>query len=135
MARKIVAYGHTYKSGMGIADEEELVEYMTEDIFTDDYECRYRYSQSKDADIILMSFHGLAYGHFDIASKVAPTAKDKRLFPPTRSVYIVEKSSLYSTPVRLSELGITAIQFGKALSERTFKAVLARAGRIRNFRR
>jgi len=129
MPRKIIVYGNPDKSAVGFPDVEDFIDYIKTDIFESNHG-RYRYAQKKDADVIVLSREGVAYGHFDIASKEPPTDDDLAEFPPVKCVYIVNKSTLYANPVRLSEVGISGIQFGKVLSEDTFRQILDRAGHI-----
>jgi hypothetical protein len=132
MARKIVVYGNPDKTKKGFPRPEHLRKYLGGEVFTEEHG-RYRYTKRLDADVIVMSRDGLAYGHLDIASKENPTVEDKRSYPPAKCVYIVSKSTLYEKPVRLSDLGITGIRFGKVLLEDQFKKILDLTGQPKEF--
>jgi hypothetical protein len=41
-----------------------------------------RYTQNKDADIIVLSLDGKAYGYFEIDAKEKPTDEDRADYPP-----------------------------------------------------
>jgi len=110
----------------------DLRQYIRNDIFAIEHS-RYRYTQGKDADVIVLSRDGIAYGHLDIASKVKPTAEDRRHYPRVKQVYLVSRSTLYENPVPLASLGITKFQFGKLLSEEEFGSIQDRAGQTREF--
>src|SRR5580704_16779590 len=112
MSRAIWVFGHADKSENAFPKPADLVKYMKNGVFTDN-NCRYRYTLARDADIIIMSRDGLAYGHFNVSCREEPTDEDKNDYPPVKAVYIVVGSSVYSTPVRLSEIDISGIQFGK----------------------
>lgn len=132
MARKIVVYGNPDKSEQGFPMPGDLKAYLEQDIFASELG-RYRYTQGKEADVIVLSREGLAYGHLDIESKEAPTDDDRHKYPRVRHVYIVSKSTLYETPVKLSLLGITKFQFGKSLTAAKFEKILGRAGHTQEF--
>jgi hypothetical protein len=122
MDRKIIIYGMTTFS-----DADELKRYIKVDVFLRDGS-RFDYSQRKDADVIVLSLNGNAYGHFDIASKDKPTDKELRTAPTTKAVYIVKRPAiLYETPVPVLPLGIKRFRFGRKLSERQFQQIQALA--------
>ena len=131
MNRKILIYGHGDKSEKGFASEAEFRSYIGGEIFSDSYKGRYRYSQRKEADIIILTRDGLAHGFFVIASLDEPTGKDKKEYPRVRQVYLVKESALFNTGVPVGALGITGYQFGKYLSEEQFKEIIAAAGNIK----
>ncbi len=115
--RKIIIYGHGDKSKEGFPTEEDLKNYLRQDIFLK-YDSRYQYTQQKLADIILLSREGLIYGHFKVASMVKPNEKDKEVYPPVKKTYIINESALYENPVVLSKLNIRVTPFGKPIAER-----------------
>src|SRR6185437_13390186 len=127
MERRIWIYGNPDKSKDGFQSPGELTDYISRGIF-DDEECRYRYTQSKDADIIVLSRDGKAFGHFDIDHKEKPNKSDRELYPRVRFVYLVRKSTLYTTPVPLSNLSIKKIQWGKKMTEAEFAELQKLAG-------
>jgi hypothetical protein len=126
MDRKIIIYG------MGTFSEpDELKTYIKSDVFDND-DGRFDYPQRMNADVIVLSLHGMAYGHFDITSKEKPTEKERRKYPKARAIYIVKKpTTLYKTPVRLLQLDISGIRFGKSISEEQFRQIQLLAGNIR----
>jgi hypothetical protein len=127
MSRDILVYGHGDKSTNGFPSSELFEEYIKNGVFRDEGG-RYRYSQCKRADIVILSRDGLAFGHFEIDSMAEPTPSDKDAYPPAKKVYMVRKSVLYGNKVRLSDVGIFRYQFGKHISEGDFKKILAMAG-------
>ncbi len=134
MTRKILVYGHGDKSASGFETPEALVEYLAGGIFRDE-DGRYRYSQSKVADVILLARDGSAFGHVETDEAVPPTREDREAYPPVRKVYLVRKSVLYAEPVRLAPLGVSKYQFGKYIDESQFAEVLKLAGETRSFTR
>ena len=100
-----------------------LTQYLKGDIFAKE-KGRYRYTQGKNADVIVLSREGLAFGHFEIEEKVKPNDADRAAYPRVRFVYIVSRSYLYNQPVTLSQLSITVRQYGYRLSESEFQELL-----------
>ncbi len=127
--RKILVYGNSDSSEEGFPTTEHLVEYIKSGIFSKEHG-RYRYSQSKDADVIVLSRNNVAYGHFDIEEKVKPTAEDLESYSGTKSVYLVGKSILYSSPVLLSVLSIKVGSYGTSLTEDQFQQLISFAGEV-----
>ena len=132
MPRDILVYGHGDKSTNGFPSSAHLEEYIKSGVFRD-VGGRYRYSQRKRADIVILSRDGLAFGHFEIDSMEEPTPADKDAYPPVKKVYLVRKSVLFGNKVRLSDVGIFRYQFGKHVSEGDFKKILAMAGRTNTY--
>jgi hypothetical protein len=124
-ARRIITYGHD-KNDPDCRTPEVFREFIR-NISTEN-QGRYRYTIGKDADVIVLSLDGLAYGHFNIESKVEPTTDDRKAFPAVKHVYLVESGMVYATPVRLSERGIEGIQFGKQLTEEQFREIETAGG-------
>ncbi|KAF0215175.1 MAG: hypothetical protein FD174_4205 [Geobacteraceae bacterium] len=89
-----------------------------------------RYSQRKDADIIILTRDGFAHGFFVIAALDEPTEKDKKEYPRGRRVYVVKESALFEKAVPVGAFGITGYQFGKYLSEEKFKEITTAAGGV-----
>lgn len=127
--RKILVYGNSDSSEEGFRTTEHLIEYIKSGIFSNEHG-RYRYSQTKDADVIVLSRSNIAYGHFDIEEKVKPTAEDLESYSGTKSVYLVRKSILYSSPVPLSVLSIKVGSYGTSLTEEQLQQLLNLAGEV-----
>lgn len=132
MERNIWVYGNPDKSKLGFPMPGDLTQYISSDVFEEE-NGRYRYTQGKNADIIVLSRDGLAYGHFDIDDKVKPTDADRKAYPRVRYVYLVRKSSLYRNPVPLSSLSIAGLSFGHRLSETKFKKLQKLAGKVTEY--
>lgn len=127
--RKILVYGNSDSSEEGFRTTEHLVEYIKSGIFSNEHG-RYRYSQSKDANVIVLSRENVAYGHFDIEGKEKPTAADIECYSKTKSVYVVRKSVHYSSPVALSELSIKVGSYGTSLTEDQLQQLISLAGEV-----
>jgi hypothetical protein len=123
MKRKIVLYGASKES---FANSRDLQRYIENGVFAKDAG-RFDYSQTKNADLIILSLDNVAYGHFEIRDKVRPTEKESRKYSP-RVIYRVTKSTLYTKPVELKPIGIRANNFGKAISEKQFRRIQRLAG-------
>jgi len=132
MALDILVYGHGDKSENRFPTDAHMDEYISGGIFHDE-SSRYRYSQRKCADIIVLSRDGQAHGHFEVAEMVEPTDEDIEFFPPVKQVYLVKKSVRYSNKVRLHDVGVSHYQFGKRLDEQEFQAILNLAGEREEF--
>jgi hypothetical protein len=134
MQRKFVVYGHGDKRpALGFPTESDMEQWIKEDIFTK-YRGRYHYTIGKEADVIVLSRDGLAYGHFEIEGKEKPDQKDYQDYPDLKFVYVVRSSVLYGKPVRLSDLGIRDIQFGKSITEAQFDEIKKAAGESLEYR-
>lgn len=129
MERSIWIYGNPDKTEFGFPMPGDLTEYLRKDIF-DKENGRYRQTQWKNADVIVLSRDGLAYGHFDIDRKVKPTDEDRKAYPNVKAVYLVGRSFLYEQPVSLAALDITRLRFGKPLSEAVFQQLQQMAGGV-----
>jgi hypothetical protein len=127
--RRIWIYGVPDKTDDGFPMPGNLTRYLKEDIFTKEGG-RFRYTDSKNADILVLSRDGLAFGHFDVAEKVRPNESDRLAYDGVRFVYLVRTSFLYKAPVPLSKLGITNVWRGKKLSETEFEQLQRLAGGI-----
>ena len=121
MERKILVYGLGDKDSFPSA--ENVAKYIATDIFSGDYNRRFRYTQRKEAHVIVLSWEGKAFGRFEVEAMEEPTAEDREEYPPARQVYIIRESAAYGNPVRLSALGITHIQFGRPISEELFSKI------------
>jgi hypothetical protein len=132
MARKILVYGHGDKSVVGFPTEGALVQYLEGGIFQEKGG-RYRYSQKKPADVVVLARDGKAYGHFEIDDAVAPTAADREAYPPVKKVYLVRKSVRYANAVALAPLGISNYRFGQHLDEDELAQLHTMAGDTEEF--
>jgi hypothetical protein len=131
--KSIWVYGNPDKSNLGFKMPGDLTQYLKGDIFTKE-KGRYRYTQGKNANIIVLSRDGLAYGHLEVAEKVNPNDDDRAAYPHVRFVYIVHSSHLYKTPVPLSAMSIVVRQYGRKLSESEFQSLLEMAGGVEECR-
>ena len=134
MGRQIIVYGHGDKSESGFETPQALVDYLRRGIFEDE-DGRYRYSQTKAADVIVVARDGLAFGHLESDESVNPTKDDREAYPPVKKVYLVRKSVCYAEPVRLASLGISKYRFGRYIDEEQFASVLNAAGDTSECRR
>jgi len=131
MSEKVIVYGHT--KGVGkFPSPDDVVNYLSDVLYTEE-KGRYRYSQSKKADIIVVSWEGEAYGHLVVEDIINPTEADIKAFTQTKKVYIIKSSAVYENPVKISKFGIEKIQFGKYITEDQFELIKENAGNIRNF--
>ena len=130
--RNIWIYGNPDKTELGFPMPGDLTEYLRNDIFEKE-DGRYRYTQGKNADVIVISRDGLAFGHVDIDDKVRPTEADRKAYPKVKYVYLVRKSSLYDQPVPLAKLSISGLRFGHRLSEATFQQLQQMAGGVSEY--
>jgi hypothetical protein len=94
MAERIIIYG---VNNIEFPTEQILKDYLSADLFLFE-QGRFRYTQCKDADIIILSRNGSAYGHPTIKSKVDPTIEDKTAFKPEKCTYLVNDSVVYHSP-------------------------------------
>ena len=127
MTREILVYGHGDKSTSGFETPQALVDYLEGGIFRDE-DGRYRYSQTKSADVIIVARDGSAFGHLETDEAVAPTAADREAYPRVKKVYLVRKSVRYGEPVRLSPLGISKYRFGRYIDKNQFAEILKLGG-------
>ncbi len=134
MAQKIIVYGHGDKRPvLGFPTAHDLELFIKDEIFTKNLS-RYHYTKGADADVIVLSRGGLAYGHFEIDDKVKPNAKDEEDYPDVKFVYLVRSSALYSNPVSLwKELQIRVNQSGCVISEEEFERIKTLAGTIQEY--
>ena len=128
----IIVYGNADKSEKGFPRPEDLQEWIARGIFRNE-KGRYRYTQQKTADIIVVAREGFAFGHFEVGGMEKPTEEDRFEYPPVRQVYLVSKSFLYSQMVNLSKMGISRYQFGKSLTEQQFAEIQKEAGKVEVF--
>ena len=126
--RRIVVYGHS-KSQFPTPDA--LIDYINQGVVKN--RNRYRYTQTKNADVIVLSLGGRAFGHFEIMEKIAPEDEDRDAYAPARCVYIVARRASYSSPVALLRLSIRVNTFGVRISEAQFDGIKLGAGHIQEF--
>lgn len=134
MNKRIIVYGHADKSNYGFPEEKDLIEYLQNKLFTT-FRRRYHFTQNKKADIIVVSRDGLAYGHLNVEDMEDPTPQDKKEYPRVTKVYIIRSSAVYNTPVRLSDIGIRGLSYGKPIRRNEFDEIKFRAGTIKEYPR
>jgi hypothetical protein len=117
MKERIIIYGTINNE---FPTEQKLIDYLSIDLFQVEHG-RFRYTQCKGADIIILSKNGLAYGHLIIIDKDDPTVEDKTAFKPVKCTYLVSESVVYHNPVRLfKDLGIRVTSFGTPITREQF---------------
>lgn len=132
MALDILVYGHSDKTLDGFPTDADFDAYIVRGIFSDE-SGRYRYSQRKRADIIVLSRDGMAHDHFEVSEMVEPTPEDIECFSQVKQVYLIRKAVRYANKVRLHDVGVSHYQFGKRLDEQEFLAILDLAGEREEF--
>ncbi|HTM66303.1 MAG TPA: hypothetical protein VL093_08285 [Flavipsychrobacter sp.] len=126
---KIILYSNADKNEKtGFPLEADFANYIRNDIFSK-FRGRYRYSQQKHADIILLARDAKAYGYFVISEMVPPNSEDKALAKNPKKVYIVKESVAFENRVPLRDLNIVGYQFGKAITEEQFDNIKQLGGR------
>lgn len=130
--REIWIFGNPDKTKLGFHMPGDLTQYLSGDVFRIEGR-RYRYTLARNADIVVMSRHGLAYGHLEIQKRVKPSDADRKAYPKVKWVYLVRKSSLYEKPVPLTNLSISVRQFGKKISEEQFRDLRRLAGAVTDY--
>lgn len=132
MNKRVIVYGYADKSSKGFKKPSDLINYLKKELFRKN-NCRHHYTQTKKADIIVVSRDGYAYGHMVIKDLEKPNSKDIKCYAKTKTVYIVNSTAVYKNPVKLNEFGINRIQFGKSINSDEFKKIKHRAGKIEYF--
>lgn len=126
----IIVYGNSdTRPVFGFPTEEDFKRYIENDIFYVN-KGRYQYSQTKDADIIVLTRNGKAHGYFVISGVERPSLEDLKISDSCKKVYLVKESVLFAKPVLLKSLGITGYQFGKSLTQGQFEQIKGLAGKI-----
>jgi hypothetical protein len=125
---RIIVYGHRKSE---FSNPSALTHYITSGIVQN--RRRYRYTQRKRADIIILSLEGVALGHFEVSDRTTPDDQDLSEYPSARCVYIVGARAVYCTPVRLISLGIKVNQFGTPILVAQFDRIKQEADRIQEF--
>jgi len=124
MNKKIIIYG---VSNEVFPTEHDLIEYLSTDIFLS-RKGRFRYTQCKDANVILISKIGLVFGHLIVKDKIISTIEDIRAFAPAKCTYLIKESVVYKNPIKLyNELGIKITSFGKYITQEQFVEIQKRA--------
>jgi hypothetical protein len=77
MGRQIIVYGHGDKSESGFKTPRALAAYLEGGIFEEE-DGRYRYSQTKAADVIVVARDGFAFGHLETDESVKPPRRTER---------------------------------------------------------
>jgi hypothetical protein len=126
---KIVAYGHNKSH---FVNAKEIINFIEDGVVSGN-ERRYRYTRHEDADIIVLSLGGFAFGHFDIQNKVAPDSQDRHELRSVKCVYIVARRARYLQPVRLMPLGVRVQPWGASVSLEQFQQIKKQAGHIEIF--
>jgi hypothetical protein len=75
MESRIIVYGQGDRSPLGFPTPDDLIQYIETEISTRN-RGRYHYTQGKDADVIVLSRGGYAFGHFEILEKLPPDDLD-----------------------------------------------------------
>ena len=127
VGRNIWIFGNPDKSELGFPMPGHLTQFIKDDVF-DKGKGRYHHTLNRNADVIVLSRDGLAYGHFDIDDKVKPDDADHKAYPPVKCVYLVRKSTLYNSSVPLSSLANPNIHFGHRMTEEEFRDLQRLAG-------
>ena len=123
MNERIIIYGTSKKE---FPTEQDLIGYLSTDLSRIEQD-RFRYTQCKEADIIVISRNGLAYGHMIVNEKIKPSKEDIKEFPPVKCTYLIKESIAYKNPVMLySDLGIRVTPFGKFITQEQFAEILKR---------
>jgi hypothetical protein len=124
MSERIFIYGVNKKE---FPTAQALIDYLSTDLFNFE-EGRFRYTQCKNADIIILSLNGLACGHLIVTDNVNPSVEDRIKLKPAKCTYLVSDSVAYHNPVRLfNDLGILVTSFGTRITREKFLEIQERA--------
>ncbi|MFW9994937.1 MAG: hypothetical protein ACFFD4_23045 [Candidatus Odinarchaeota archaeon] len=123
---RIIIYGHSKREfPNGWPDFED---YLRNELAEHG---RYRHTQNKNADRILISIEGFLRAELWIKKKEKPTADEAADFEQVygkkpRSVYIVSEIRIIKNQkgVSLEELGIANIQYGKSVDQNTYARIV-----------
>ncbi len=129
MNQRIIIYGYGDKSDLGLKTGKDIQQYLKSDIFKY-HQGRHYYTQTKKADIIVVSQDGLAYGHMIVDDILEPTKHDIQVYPKTKKVYQISVATVYGQPVRLMDLNIHVRNFGTLIDHKQFKKIINKAGQI-----
>ncbi|QGQ23930.1 HNH endonuclease [Gimesia benthica] len=120
--REIRIFPNADKSEHGFETTEDFKNYLKGEVFSKE-NGRYRHTDTKNADIIILSRDGLAYGQFEIVGQEKPNDEDLIAYPKAQKTYLVEKSTLYNNPVRLSDLSIKGLSWTKKVTEDQYQEI------------
>jgi hypothetical protein len=133
MDRTIWVFGNSdERPGFGFPTAEDLRNYISERVFRVNGG-RYLHTLTRDADVIVLSRHGLAYGRFDVVRRERPNDQDRVNYDIVKQVYVISCATLYEKPVRLYDLDVTVHQFGKSISEAQLALIESNAGQLQRF--
>jgi len=125
MDEKIIVYGMSKKQ---FPTEQDLIDYLTIGL-SRDKKNRFRYTQCKEAHIIVISMNGLAYGHLTVQEKIPPSDDDKNKFAPVKCTYLINEAIVYNNHVSLyTDLGIRVEKFGTPITQEQFVEIQNKAG-------
>lgn len=110
-------------------DKSEILNYLKKDLFESEHG-RYRYTQSKEADIIVISFDGEIIGYLSVVGSEEPNEKDKIRAPRSKRVYLISQSNIFKVPVKASDFNLAPYQFGKYIEEDTFEVIKSKGGSV-----
>lgn len=133
LERDIWIFGNPDKTKYGFATPGDLENYLRSEVFTAE-NGRYRQTLIRDADLIVLSREGLAFGHFEIEGRVPPNDVDEQAYPKVKQTYLVRTSTLYSNPVRLSDHSIKGLSYGYRMTEEQFEKLQQAAGPTRQYK-
>src|SRR5262245_55941172 len=111
MERSIWIFGVPDRTKDGFESPGDLKKYLLGGIFTEE-NGRFRHTQVRNPDVILLCRDSHLYGHLEVDEKVKPNSQDKNLYPKVRYVYPTHRSVLYDNPVPLSIVGSPRINRG-----------------------
>jgi transcriptional regulator with XRE-family HTH domain len=127
-ARTILVYGHSSEQPYGFRDEEALRQFIGYEVFAR-RNGTYRYTLTRDADVIVLSWGGQAHGHFEISGHRDPDATDRNIHADVTCTYLVRAAALYHTPVALfNDVGIRVMPHTPPITEALFENILRLAG-------
>lgn len=133
MADSIYLFGVPDLSKQGFQSPQDLTTYLRGGIFKSE-RGRFRYTQARNAGIIVLSREGKAFGHLLIKDRVRPDDRDREEYEKVKWVYRATASIAYERPVPLLEkLGIRVGQYGTSLTHVQFGQILADANRCDTF--
>ena len=122
--QRIIIYGHNHRE---FSNASAIIQYIKEG------GQRYRYTQTKNVDVVVLSLDNIAYGYFEVNSKEKPNEQDRNEYPPVRCVYIVDKRVLFVNPVELSCYHVTVNSFGVPIPMELLETIKLQAGELVEF--
>jgi hypothetical protein len=109
---QIVVYGHGALGGF--QTDDDLISSIERGVVERGY--RYRYTQAKNADVIVLAHKGRALGRFEVLARETPDAADLEQVPLAKSTYLIGKRAIYRKPVVLKDLDIQNYHFGRRIT-------------------